>query len=116
MSGIQILLITGVIIIFIYYVFRLRSAVFDLLILFIFSGVAVFFILSPDLTTVIAKKLGVGRGTDMLFYICILLFLFIILKLFARINRLEKKLTDMVRQQAKNEARFMTDIETIKDN
>lgn len=104
MNGIQLLLIGGVVAIFIYYVSRFRSAFIDLLVLFIFSGLAIFFILFPEYTNTIAQKLGVGRGADLLFYLCILLFLFILIKLFARIRRLEKKLTELVRQQAKKEA------------
>ena len=107
MSGIQLLLITGVVIISFYYALRLRSAIFDLIILTACSLLAVYFILFPSQTNTIAHKLGVGRGADLLFYICILLFLFVILKLFARIKRLEKTLTDVVRQQAKEEAVFM---------
>jgi small membrane protein len=107
MNGIQVLLISGVAVIFIYYIFQLRSAFVDLLALLVFSVLAVFFIIFPQYTNTIATKLGVGRGADLLFYICILLFLFIILKLFARIRRLEKMLTALVRQQAKQEAIFM---------
>jgi len=104
MTGIQILLIGGVAAIFIYYIFRFRNAFLDLLILTLFSGAAVFFILFPDYTNTIAHKLGVSRGADLLFYCCILFFLFILIKLFARIRRLEKTLTDLVRKQAKDEA------------
>ena len=104
MNGIQIILIGGVVAIFVYYIARFRSAFIDLLILFIFSGLAVFFILFPEKTNLIAQKVGVGRGADLLFYCCILFFLFILIKLFARIRRLEKTLTDLVRKQAKDEA------------
>jgi len=104
MNGIQILLITGIIIIFLYYVLKFRNALLDLIILVAFSGVGIFFILFPEKTNIIAHKLGVGRGADLLFYSCIIFFLFIILKLFARIRRLEEKLTDLVRQQAKSDA------------
>src|SRR5437763_43851 len=104
MTGIQILLISGVIVIFLYYVFRLRSALFDLLLLSAFAGLAIFIILFPDFTNVVASKLGVGRGADLLFYICILLFLFIIMKLYSRLRRLEQKLTEFVRDKAKQEA------------
>ena len=104
MSGIQVLLIFGVAVIFLYYAFRLRNALFDLVLLSLFAGAAVFFILAPEYTNIIAHKLGVGRGADMLFYICILFFLFTLLKLFARIRRLENTVTELVRQQAKNEA------------
>lgn len=104
MSGIQVLLISGVVAIFLYYLFRLRSALIDLVALGLFSGLAIFFILSPEYTSAIAQKLGVGRGADMLFYICILFFLFVILKLYARVRQLEETLTELVRQQAKSEA------------
>jgi hypothetical protein len=104
MNGIQLLLIAGVIGIFIYYILRVRSALLDLLLLGLLSGLAIFFILFPDHTNTIAQKLGVGRGADLLFYCCILLFLFIIVKLFARLRRLEATLTDLVRQQAIKDA------------
>ena len=109
MTGIQVLLLCGVAAIFLYYILSLRSAFFDLLLLVIFSGLAVFFILFPEYTNKIARELGVGRGADLLFYICILFFLFVTLKLFARIRRLEKTLTDLVRKQAMDDSKFMQD-------
>jgi hypothetical protein len=47
MSGIQILLIGGVIAIFIYYIARFRNALADLIILGIFSAAAVFLFYIP---------------------------------------------------------------------
>ncbi len=104
MNGIQILLIAGVIVTMMFYIVRLRSAIFDLIILMVFSGMAIFFILFPDYTNDVAHKMGVGRGADLLFYICIFFFFFVVLKLFARIRRLETTLTDLVRQQAIKDA------------
>jgi len=101
MNGIQVILITGVISIFLYYLFRLRNAFVDLLTLAAFSLLAIYFIIFPNSTSLIANKLGVGRGTDMLFYTCILLFLFLFMKLFSRIKRLESKLTSVIREEAK---------------
>ena len=112
MNGIQILLISGVVIIFGYYVSRFRNALLDLLVLTIFAGMGIFFIMFPEYTNTIAQKLGVGRGADLLFYSCILFFLFIILKLFARIRRLEDKMTELVRQQAKDKATDMSETRT----
>lgn len=103
MNGIQILLISGVLVIFLYFLFRLRNALIDLVTIFAFSALAVFFILFPEYTNIIAHKLGVGRGADLLFYLCILFFFFIILKLMARIRNLERSLTELIRQLAKNE-------------
>lgn len=107
MNGIQLILISGIAFIFVYYVFRFKSAFMDLLLLFVFSALGVFFILFPENTNLIAHRLGVGRGADLLFYICILLFLFITMKLFARIRRLEKTITQLVRNEAKKNAVLM---------
>jgi hypothetical protein len=104
MNGIQVLLISGVVIIFTYYVSRFRNALLDLLLLILFTGLGIFFIIFPDYTNTIARRLGVGRGADLLFYSCILFFLFVLLKLFSRMRRLEEKLTEWVRQQAKENA------------
>lgn len=104
MSGIQILLIAGVVVTMLFYIVRLRSAIFDLIIMTVFAGLAIFFILFPEYTNKIAHKMGVGRGADLLFYSCIFFFFFIIMKMFARIRRLENTLTDFVREQAIKEA------------
>ncbi len=111
MSGIQVLLIAGVVGLFFYYAFRLRNALLDMVLLVIFAGLAVFFILFPEYTNSIAHYLGVGRGADLLFYTCILLFLFIILKLFGRIRRLEQTLTELVRKLAKDESKYLEENE-----
>jgi len=106
MNGIQVILISGVVGIFLYYLFRLRNAFIDLMALASFSLLAIYFIIFPNSTSLIANKLGVGRGTDMLFYTCILLFLFLFMKLFSRIKRLEHKLTILIREQAKSSAAY----------
>jgi hypothetical protein len=116
MNGIQILLICGVVIILVYYIMRFRNAIFDLLLLLFFSVLAIFFILFPDYTNTIAHKLGVGRGADLLFYLCILFSLFIILKLFARIRRLEETITNFVRKEAKDGAVLMDTKNKNDDN
>lgn len=87
----------------IYYQMLMRSAIAELAFLVFLSGISVFFILFPNKTNVIANKLGVGRGADLLFYVCILLFLFFVLKLFSRIRRLEKNFTEIIRKDAINE-------------
>ena len=103
MTAIQFILITGVIILFVYYLMSIRSAIAELIFLIVLSGISIFFILFPNKTNVIAHKLGVGRGADLLFYVCILLFLFLVLKLFNKIRRLEKKFTDIIRKDAIDE-------------
>ncbi|HSF44672.1 MAG TPA: DUF2304 domain-containing protein [Chitinophagaceae bacterium] len=105
MNGIQILLILGVSMMCLYYLIRLRKTVLDMAVVVILMSTAILFILWPDLTNLIAKVLGVGRGADLLYYICILLFSFALLKLFARVRRLEKQLTALVREDALRNAK-----------
>lgn len=100
MNGIQAVLLTGVAFIFLYFIIRLKKRLLDIIILFGMIAVAVVFILWPDLTTVIAKKLNVGRGTDLVLYLSILIFWFVILKLYTRIRKLEQLFTRIIRDDA----------------
>jgi hypothetical protein len=58
------------------------------------------FIFFPEITTRIAAVLGVGRGTDLLFYLSVMGFGFIILLLYSRIKKLEREFAELVRRQA----------------
>ncbi|MBL0132628.1 MAG: DUF2304 domain-containing protein [Chitinophagaceae bacterium] len=100
MSGIQIVLLTGVAFIGLYLIIRLKKKVLDLVFLLALVAAAIVFILWPDLTNTIANKLGVGRGADLVFYTSILIFWFVLLKLYLRIRQLEKSFTQIIRDQA----------------
>lgn len=104
MSGIQILLIASFLFIALYYFVRLRNSLTDLLLLLSLVLLAVLFILFPEWTNNIAHRLGVGRGADLIFYTCVVLFIFVILKLYARIRRLEQITTELLRKEAKENA------------
>lgn len=100
MTGIQLVLLTGVAFIALYFIIQLKKQLLDLGLLFVLIGAAVVFILWPESTNILAKKLGVGRGADLIFYVSILLFWFIVLKLYARLRRLEKTVTQFMREEA----------------
>ena len=104
MNAIQILLITGVVLVAVYFFVRLHNSVLDILLLLALVSAAVVFIFFPDATNRIAHKLGVGRGADLVFYLSIVIFWFVILKLYVRIRKLEKIVTDVVRKDAISEA------------
>ena len=104
MNGIKILLITGLAFIAVYFFIRLRNSLFDIFLLLLLIATATVFVLFPDLSNDIAHKLGVGRGADLVFYTSILIFWFVILKLYARIRRLEQTITQIVRKDALDEA------------
>ncbi|HLO80143.1 MAG TPA: DUF2304 domain-containing protein [Chitinophagaceae bacterium] len=105
MNGIQLLLLFGISALGLYYVIRLRKTVLDLVLLILLLATSVTFVLWPELTNKIAHSLGVGRGADLLYYVCILLFSFALLKLYARIRRLEQAFTNMIREDALKNAK-----------
>jgi small membrane protein len=107
MSPIQIILISGVVFITFYLYLRLRSNLIDAMLIFLFCGGAIFFIVFPDSTTAIAHRLGVNRGINLVFYVTILFLFFLILKLYSRIRKLEKKFTDLVRDKSVENAEFL---------
>jgi small membrane protein len=85
---------------FLFYALRsashLRQRIIGML-LFVLIGIAVIF---PRSTTTLAEFLGVGRGTDLVFYLSFFLFLYISVTLLARANRLERKVTQLARAVA----------------
>jgi small membrane protein len=105
MNGIKILLITGVAFIAVYFFMRLRNSLLDILLLLFLIAAATTFILFPNITNQLANKLGVGRGADLVFYTSIIIFWFVILKLYARIRKLEQIITLVVRKEAVDQAR-----------
>lgn len=57
-------------------------------------------ILWPDLTTLAATALGIGRGTDLVLYVGALVGLYAFQRLYGRTRRLENTITEVVRRQA----------------
>lgn len=112
MSGIQLVLVTGFIFIGLYFVTRLKKRLLDIVLLFAMIAVGIVFALRPDITNIIARELGVGRGADLIFYISILIFWFVSLKLYGRIRKLEQQVTSIIRDGAIKNATEITDAET----
>jgi hypothetical protein len=110
MSGIQLVLVTGFIFIGLYFVIRLKKRLLDIVLLFAMISGGILFALRPDITNILARELGVGRGADLVFYISILLFWFVSLKLYARIRKLEQQVTSLIREGAIRNATEIMDL------
>lgn len=109
MVPIQIILISAVVFLAFYMYLRLRSSLLDAILIFLFCGAAVFFILFPDTTTQIAQWMGVKRGINLVFYSITVFFFFLILKLYSRLRRLENKFTEMVRENSLKKTEDLSD-------
>lgn len=94
--GIKILLICGASVLLLL-LLRRSSLLTQRLLGLVLFGAATAAVLFPDLTTVIARVLGVGRGADLLLYVTILLFAFGTLVAFLRIGELKRQVTLLTR-------------------
>ena len=100
MKGIQFILLGLLVLLFTYVINKLKNRWIDLVVLCTLIIAGAVFIIFPDLTIIIAHKLGVGRGADLIFYLSILIFWFVIIKLYARIRKLEQIMTEIIRKDA----------------
>lgn len=99
-SIIQVVLSAGILVIGWYSYRKLRSSYVDAILIFLFIAAGLIVVFAPDLSTKVAHFLGVGRGADLIFYISILFFAFLIMKLYARTRRLEQMLTKFIRDES----------------
>ncbi len=100
MRLIQVILVVASISALVLYLTYFRSVIRDRIIGLAFFVVAVLAIMVPDITSVIAHKVGVGRGTDLIFYIFASGSVFFFILLYSRLARLDARQTELVRYLA----------------
>ena len=105
MSAIQIILIVGVGLITYYMHTRIRHTFLDTVLIYLFAVAGAVFIIFPELTNKLAELVGVKRGANLIFYTGFLFLFFLILKLYARTRRIERSLTELIRQLAIDDAK-----------
>ncbi|KAA0097563.1 DUF2304 domain-containing protein [Mycolicibacterium sp. P1-18] len=108
MNWIQVLLIAAVLVILVYLLRSRRSAQAKAwvkigYVLFVLA--AVYAIVRPDDTTVVANWLGVDRGADLLEYALIVAFLFTTISTYMRFKDLELRYAQLTRAVALEGAR-----------
>ena len=67
-------------------------------------ALGIVFVLWPDLTSRLATRLGVGRGTDLMLYLLIVLVYFSGLCILGKFRQIERKQTMLIRQLAIEQA------------
>lgn len=68
-------------------------------------GLAVFLIINPEVSSMIASQIGIGRGTDLIFYLFLPLSLTLHFTLFARMKALQRRVATLTREIALSNAR-----------
>lgn len=112
MNWIQVLLIAAIITLLVYLLLSRRSAQARAWVkvgYVLFVVAAVYAIVRPDDTTVLANWLGVDRGSDLLGYALIVAFLFTTLSTYMRFKDLELKYAQLARAVALDGARAPED-------
>jgi hypothetical protein len=100
MRPIQFLLILGLLASLLLYRCVFRSTIRDRLLVlgFLFTGLMA--VLFPDYTSMLAEALGVGRGTDLVMYFFFVAGIFLAILFYAKIGRIERSQTELVRALA----------------
>ena len=65
----------------------------------------------PDTTVIVARKLGIGRGADLVLYVSVFASLIVFFLVYARLRKLDRALTLLVRQIAIESPRLPGDAE-----
>lgn len=59
-----------------------------------------FLVIVPDSASYLANLVGVGRGSDLVIYLALLLAFYLLFRIFVRLERQERELTKIVRELA----------------
>lgn len=57
-------------------------------------------VLFPLSVTHVANAVGVGRGTDLVLYVSVMVYLFVAVSLYQRVHDLDRQITELTRQLA----------------
>jgi hypothetical protein len=104
MTPIQLLLILLALLVLLLYFRRLRTRLVDRLVFIAIVSSGVTLIARPDWATVLAQRLGVGRGADLVAYLGLSGLGFLWLQLYTRQKALDERLTELARKMAILEA------------
>ncbi len=100
MRPVQFILIVLLALVIYIYFSRLRSSIFDRLIVLFLAALGIIMTVAPDFTTKVAHVVGVGRGVDLFFYLSILGLAFVCLLLYSRLRDLQASITELTRALA----------------
>ena len=68
-----------------------------------FAGLVIFTILFPETTTIAAQWLGIGRGTDLVFYLTSFAVMFLAALVYLKFKRLEDRIATLTTELALRE-------------
>lgn len=66
----------------------------------VFWIVAAVVVVLPQTTTILAEKVGIGRGVDLAVYFSIFILFYLFFRIFVKIENIEKTITKLVENEA----------------
>lgn len=100
MSTIQLILIAAFVLLFFVYFSVVRNRLADRLLIMAIILAGIVFVVKPDWLTIIANLIGIGRGTDLLLYLVIVVFFYLYVLQIIRIRKIERDITSIIRNNA----------------
>lgn len=95
---IKIILAVPLLLFVLLFLSKIRHQIFYRIFFVVLAAIGVFFVLKPDITTMLAHKIGVGRGTDLVMYLSVVFFFMFSVLLYAKLRKLEATQADLTRQ------------------
>ena len=105
LSPIKIILILPLLLLIIFFVLKMQNRMVYRFSLILIALAGIFFVINPDFTTSLAHKLNVGRGTDLLFYLCAVAGFISLLILYSKLRRIEATQTQIIQNAAIDNAK-----------
>jgi small membrane protein len=106
--GIKIILVIPLLLIIFTLLKNIQNNTLYRTVLTLIAGIGIFFIVFPDLTTVFANKVSVGRGTDLLIYLFIIMFFIVSMMLYSKMRKIEATQTSIIRHLSIQNVRTKT--------
>jgi hypothetical protein len=97
---IRVLLTSGLLICALYAYAQTRYSRYLGVVVYLVTAVGIYFVWFPEHTTVIAQLIGLGRGTDLLLYVWVLLSFLISIHIHVRIRAESERITLLAREIA----------------
>ena len=105
LSPIKIILIIPLLLLILLFVLKMQNRIVYRFSLIMIAVAGIFFVVNPDFTTTLAHELNVGRGTDLLFYLCAVAGFISVLMLYSKLRKLEATQTQIIQNAAVENAK-----------
>jgi hypothetical protein len=100
LSPIKIILIIPLLLLILLFVLKMQNRIVYRFSLILVALAGIFFVINPDFTTQLAHALNVGRGTDLLFYLCAIAGFMSVLILYSKLRKIEATQTQIIQNAA----------------